>query len=204
MEQHGIKLPARGSDFEPNFPNYRLGPIDGSPCDTLGIDNLPIAHFRWNAVDTLSPQEIEFTDLSYYEPATWHWNFGDGSTSQDTSPVHLYSAPGTYTVCLMVCNANACDTTCQEVVIEAVSTITLSGAGGQVLLWPNPVKELLHLQSPAPLQSLIFFDATGKEVLRQAVSKEQEVVDLRQLPSGLYFVAIRAGGKLWSGKILKE
>ena len=27
----------------PHFPNFRLGPIDGSACDTLGIDNVPLA-----------------------------------------------------------------------------------------------------------------------------------------------------------------
>ncbi|MBK8966601.1 MAG: hypothetical protein IPM36_07930 [Lewinellaceae bacterium] len=58
----------------PNFPNYRLGPLDGSPCDTLGLDNLPAAHFRWEFWDTLTPLNVSFTDLSIYEPATWQWD----------------------------------------------------------------------------------------------------------------------------------
>jgi hypothetical protein len=36
-----ITLPAEYSyQSPPNFPNYRLGPVDGSACDTLGIDNI--------------------------------------------------------------------------------------------------------------------------------------------------------------------
>jgi hypothetical protein len=32
-----ILLPHEGSYGLPNFPNYRLGPLTGSPCDTLGV-----------------------------------------------------------------------------------------------------------------------------------------------------------------------
>ena len=40
VSQHSIKLPSIHDRTISNFPNYRLGPIDGSPCDTLGIDNI--------------------------------------------------------------------------------------------------------------------------------------------------------------------
>jgi hypothetical protein len=40
VNQHSFKLPARNHRTMPNFPNYRMGPIDGSDCDTLGIDVL--------------------------------------------------------------------------------------------------------------------------------------------------------------------
>jgi len=32
----------------------------------------------------------------------WHWDFGDGHTSTDREPVHVYAAPGRYTVTLTV------------------------------------------------------------------------------------------------------
>lgn len=33
--QHHLELPSINNSSLPNFPNYRLGPIEGSPCDTL-------------------------------------------------------------------------------------------------------------------------------------------------------------------------
>ena len=33
---------------------------------------------------------------------TYAWNFGDGHTGSGATPVHTYSAPGTYTVTLRV------------------------------------------------------------------------------------------------------
>ncbi len=35
VEQHGIQLPTHNSFSLPNLPNYRLGPLPGSPCDTI-------------------------------------------------------------------------------------------------------------------------------------------------------------------------
>lgn len=37
MEQHGISLPRYFSNSLPNHPNYHLGPVDGTICDSLGI-----------------------------------------------------------------------------------------------------------------------------------------------------------------------
>jgi Secretion system C-terminal sorting domain len=36
--QHGVQLPTIINFGLPNYPNFRLGPIDGSSCDTLGIN----------------------------------------------------------------------------------------------------------------------------------------------------------------------
>ncbi|WKZ65723.1 MAG: T9SS type A sorting domain-containing protein [Flavobacteriales bacterium] len=39
IEQHGIDLPRYFGNSLPNHPNYHLGPVDGSVCDSLGINN---------------------------------------------------------------------------------------------------------------------------------------------------------------------
>lgn len=38
MEQHGVALPRLNMNSLPNHPNYFLGPVDGSVCDSLGIN----------------------------------------------------------------------------------------------------------------------------------------------------------------------
>ncbi|MBK7753424.1 MAG: T9SS type A sorting domain-containing protein [Flavobacteriales bacterium] len=38
IEQHGITLPRYFVNSLPNHPNYHLGPVDGSVCDSLGIN----------------------------------------------------------------------------------------------------------------------------------------------------------------------
>lgn len=49
--------------------------------------------------------------------ASYSWTFGDGGTSTSVYPMHQYTSPGTYTVCLTVAmNGQTC-TSCQVVVI---------------------------------------------------------------------------------------
>ncbi len=200
FRQHDLELPTVNGVQMPLYPNFRLGPIDGSPCDTLGLDNLPVAHFRWEVEDTLSPLQIEFTDLSYFEPATWLWDFGDGTTSQDTSPVHLYASPGNYQVCLTVCNANACDTKCIEVAVKTVGTISVQGENGSFTLWPNPASEVLHLQFDAPLKGEIAIsDLSGRAVQVLSIPEEAKDLDIpvEHLENGVYVLSFTdASGKL--------
>ncbi|HNZ42691.1 MAG TPA: M4 family metallopeptidase [Bacteroidales bacterium] len=47
---------------------------------------------------------IQFLDLSFNGPVTWHWDFGDGDTSNQQNPLHAYQAEGTYTVTLTTTN----------------------------------------------------------------------------------------------------
>jgi hypothetical protein len=36
--QHGLQLPCIYNQTMPNFPNFRLGALKNSPCDSLGIE----------------------------------------------------------------------------------------------------------------------------------------------------------------------
>ncbi len=50
-----------------------------------------------------APLAVNFTDLSGVAGASaWHWAFGDGATSDQQHPSHIYLLDGTYTVSLTV------------------------------------------------------------------------------------------------------
>ncbi|MBP1929500.1 PKD repeat protein [Methanolinea mesophila] len=65
----------------------------------------PIAQFSASPVSGVDPLTVHFTDESSLSPDHWAWDFGDGSTSNERNPVHVYTASGTYTVSLVVSNA---------------------------------------------------------------------------------------------------
>jgi len=48
--------------------------------------------------------EIQFKDMTENFPTTWAWNFGDGNTSSEQNPAHIYAQDGTYTVTLETSN----------------------------------------------------------------------------------------------------
>ncbi|MEO0900085.1 MAG: PKD domain-containing protein [Bacteroidota bacterium] len=72
---------------------------------------------------TLSPSrlcpgtEVQFTDLSQTisNVVNWDWNFGDGGTSTQANPTHIYHTPGLYDVSLTITDASGCVTTLTKV-----------------------------------------------------------------------------------------
>ncbi|MBL7797935.1 MAG: PKD domain-containing protein [Saprospiraceae bacterium] len=207
-QQHGIRL-LKYNDFSlPNFPNYRLGPLDGSPCDTLGIDNEPQAWYRYEQ-DTLDALDVEFRDLSYYEPATWAWDFGDGSPMNSTRhPQHQYAQPGAYQACLTVSNQYGSDTHCKTLYLGVTAQdnpVLLA----QVQVWPNPFRERFAVAVSSPLLggsrgALRLYDAAGRLVLEQRLVFGVNEIEAAALPAGLYFWEVLAGGeRVKIGKTIK-
>jgi len=65
----------------------------------------PTASFSWSSQDA----SVVFTDASVKgsgEITSWHWEFGDGSSSTEKNPDHGYSGYGNYTVSLQVEDEN--------------------------------------------------------------------------------------------------
>jgi len=60
------------------------------------------------------PLTVNFTDASTAGGSTitnWLWNFGDGNTSTQQNPTHIYQDPGVYNVSLQITTANGCTNT---------------------------------------------------------------------------------------------
>lgn len=199
IRQHALQVPVYYIG-PPYYPNYRLGPVDGSSCDTLGLNNEPLADFWWFTDSTLS---VEFADNSSYEPSEWHWNFGDGGISQDTSPVHLFAAAGTYTVCLMVSNQYAADIVCKQVTVGSTGIQqTEQTPGFRLLVAPNPADERVLIQWPNVQLSgnarLEVYDGLGirhKSILLNGQMSFAEVQTM-DLPAGLYCCRLVQRGRL--------
>ena len=69
----------------------------------------PTADFVADVVNGAAPLAVTLTNQSTGSPTTWNWDFGDGNTSTEQNPSHVYNNPGTYTVSLMVSNAQGSD-----------------------------------------------------------------------------------------------
>lgn len=70
----------------------------------------PTAAFSSNPTSGEAPLTVAFTDESSDSPTAWAWTFGDGATSTQQNPSHVYHAAGTFTVSLMATNAEGSDT----------------------------------------------------------------------------------------------
>ncbi len=84
----------------------------------------PLARFSANIVSGNQPLTVMFTDQSFNNPTSWIWNFGDGNTSSEQNPSHIYNLDGSYSVSLIVANTKGSDTLVKD------SYITIGVGGG--------------------------------------------------------------------------
>lgn len=63
--------------------------------------SLPVADFDYTLTQLCDSTSIAFTDLSV-DGEEYLWDFGDGNTSTEAEPVHVFYAEGTYQVSLTV------------------------------------------------------------------------------------------------------
>lgn len=149
-----------------------------------------------NGVVTPIPYELWIWNLSSgNSPFQFLWNFGDGSTSTDPYPTHVYAQSGPYNLCLTLTDASGCtSTSCDSVSIDGnglydgmapveeaarngftirvVSQLPTGIADQPVYtdtrLWPNPVNEVLNLRFNTTLRGnlpMSVVDVNGRVVL---------------------------------------
>jgi PKD domain/Secretion system C-terminal sorting domain len=204
-------IPFGSTDFR--SANHRLGPVDGSICDTLGINNDPKAQYFWKSADCLT---VKFRNTSWHEPTTFLWDFGDGTSSTEREPSHTYVTKGKYEVCLVASNQYGAHTFCRDVdlVLECGSVGIASPKGtnesAYAELFPNPTSGPLQLKYRLNAGRydgvLRMYDLTGREVLTRGlrVHETSYLFDISHLPTGLYFWSLGDGtGSIGSGKVVK-
>ncbi len=192
--QHSIESDIWIGRVSPNIPNYRLGPIDVSFCDSLGINNLPKSRWRYEPDQLNDPFIIRFTDLAFFDPDTWHWDFGDGGTSDIPAPLHTFD-PGYYHVCQTVSNQYATDSTCQW--IEILPTDIREELDRQlpdITIIPNPFKDFIQITSrsgdfrPAHIQ---LYDMHGRLVYQQNDILIPSRLYIPNFPGGIYLCTVK-------------
>jgi hypothetical protein len=82
------------------------------------------ASYTYNVSPGPVPVTVIFTDTSSGSPTKWLWNFGDGQSSEEQHPTHVYAVAGIYTV-----------------------TLNAYIPSGQINVWPTPVSALHKLAS---------------------------------------------------------
>lgn len=85
------------------------------------------AEFSGTPTAGATPLEVQFTDESVGDFDTWSWDFGDGGTSNEQNPTHVYTHPGPFTVSLNVSGLSGIGT---ETKVDYIHPYTM-GVGGE-------------------------------------------------------------------------
>jgi gliding motility-associated-like protein len=80
----------------------------------------PEQHCTERSLSGCAPFSLQLTNSSASQSAfTSMWNFGDGQTSTENDPLHIYTAKGNYTLTLTITNVAGCTSTTSAKVMVA-------------------------------------------------------------------------------------
>ncbi|SEH84037.1 T9SS type A sorting domain-containing protein [Epilithonimonas hominis] len=172
--------------------------------------NPPVANFVADKTNICVGQTVVFTDTSTNSPTGWNWTFSGGSpATATTKTVNVnYNTPGLYQVKLVVANYNETDTMTKAGYINVVTDCSSLGMENikidKVLVFPNPAKEVLCLQSPKEVQKIEIFDMSGRKILQKIVNKKEDQINIEILKSGIYILKTYTDNSSQTFKIIKK
>jgi len=74
----------------------------------------PVAGFVSTGATGSSPLSVKFVDASSNNPTSWVWSFGDGGSSTEENPTHVYTTKGTFTVTMTATNSGGSNTVTKD------------------------------------------------------------------------------------------
>jgi hypothetical protein len=146
---------------------------------------------------------VQFFNTS--ENATeYSWDFGDGSTSEESNPVHQYAASGDYEVILIATNCGQTSTQSLTIYAGQVNVSELVLGQPNFSLYPNPAEEYFKIESEhSELLWITLFDTMGNLVMKSQAHPGKRI-NTGNLSGGIYLVKVRTeSGKDWQVRLIK-
>lgn len=166
--------------------------------DLITVRPLPHAAFDYDPKTiNLLQAWINFDDLSTGAVA-WNWSFGDGDTTGEKNPTHLYTDTGHYTVQLTVTNQYGCLDSVEWIVnitpdgfIYVPSAFTPNGDGLNDTFFP------VTFGLENPIYSFRVFNRWGEQLFESQTQGEgwDGTFEGKKVPEGVYVYNIFASDK---------
>lgn len=164
---------------------------------------------------------------------TYHWDFGDGDTSNLPYPTHTYSNAGLYQVCLTVDSKDSSGITCTSTFCDSLGIDTTgallyksSSFSLQVLeptigfeelesasyfkLYPNPVDDFIIVSGLDNVEGrgiqYSVYSINGALLMNGKLENihNEERINLNELGHGFYIFRLTSGGKFFNYQIVKQ
>ncbi len=158
----------------------------------------PVSEFSMSAQPALNPSAFTNESIRYQSLL---WNFGDGATSTDENPEHIYTLAGTYTVTLKASDNLACIDSLKQTIVIGDPLDVVKGNTSGIQVYPNPVGDFLFIDLKTTTKNsadIAIFNALGQLTKNENVILSNSILQLNvsDLSSGLYFIELKDTGTL--------
>lgn len=173
----------------------------GATQDTIEIVNIPdpVAGFTWSS----SYVTGIFTNTSTGADS-YSWDFGDGNTSTQENPTHVYNWKGEFVVTLTVTSDCGTSVFTDTINLDLVGVNELTK--DNYTIYPNPTNGMVNISFSNTLTNgnVEIIDATGRVLQKAAVKTKQIALDLSSYENGFYFIRINNNDKTVTEKVVKK
>ncbi len=183
---------------------------DNKTCKTFYADPNCEARFFLDTVNSIvfNGNIIFWRNPKLGNKYSYEWDFGDGSISTNAYPVHSYSNPGTYEICLTITFndgvTNCVHTFCDTVIFEQahltfqvmdparISVDEFEDGRAEYSLYPNPASDEVILswdENDNFLDKIGLYQING-QLIREWKGEEdgEQIIRLENIPPGVYIV----------------
>ncbi|MCZ4407940.1 T9SS type A sorting domain-containing protein [Cryomorphaceae bacterium 1068] len=133
------------------------------------------------------------------------WSFGDGNSSTEIDPTHIYDESGVYTVVLTTFKCGKSATFSKTISIE-LTLGTRDRNSEEMVIFPNPASDKITIQLTNPsgrnMENIRIFDIWGRIVASFSWQTHEGKFDVSNIPPGLYLIQLIGNNKVLSAEKL--
>ncbi len=175
---------------------------------------------------------VQFYDLSIPNPTAWSWDFGDGTSSNEQNPYHVYPSTGRYYVTLIAESDSCVSAFEMEIDLyeanENQKSVNSGSYAGRIVeshavrygssaiedvkntqspisLYPNPVDNVLNVNFNDNTNATVRIVTVTGQLVKQVEFTNTIIgrINTQNLASGVYFAEITLNGNSYSQKFVK-
>lgn len=200
-----------------NYVDSAFALASGTSNDWGGLPNFfedyinpKLVQANFSFAQSSASNTIIFTNSSI-AANSYVWYFGDGTSSTNQSPLHVYPDTGWYTVSLFAID-NSCDVDriCKTLYIsrnssDGTTEISELNSNVQFSVYPSPFNQELRFQSSGNDKTeLILYDLLSRKIFNEKFIKSI-TVNTCNFPKGIYFFELKNDNRMLKiGKVIKE
>ena len=178
------------------------------------------------AIDSINASPANFNIFNLSTPVSnhpvytvsYHWDFGDSTSSNQAFPVHTFAGNGPYTVCLTITasdslNRTCSDTYCRQLGIDSVGNVIYKNSGGftlnvldpnatigekehellDVQVYPNPASTSVNVEGMKEGGGWSLYNIQGASVAEGYLEPGESKIDFGTKKPGLYILTLKSG-----------